>query len=192
MKATLLVFVWVLWFALPASAQQITLVYPRAEAGQVYTYPATLDSTFVLGRVEPPRGELFINNVAVPLTARGAFLAWLPLVKDSTHRAWQLSLRRGGSEIASLRFPYGLAPDTVAAIAPDSLSAIRYPRVLRVAVPNAHARTAVSGGYFLFPDSGCSLLAISHENGFYRIDLGAGLWSVIEDRFVTLDSWIRH
>lgn len=183
---TLLTLIFLLW-ATAAQCAQIVLIYPRTASEEEYfLYPDALDSTFVLGHITPPEGQLFINGQEVDYTLKGAFLAWLPVEKRSDARYWMLSLVINGEEAASLSFRYIFSSDVVAPILPDTLQDSDFPRIVRVSIPNAHTRTAMGGSYHIFPDVGCRLRAIGRQMGFFEIELGGGVTGVIEDRFVTI------
>jgi N-acetylmuramoyl-L-alanine amidase len=162
----------------------IVLVYPRtAEDSKPVSYSSALDSTFVLGRIEPPTADLFINQVSVPVTAQGAFLAWLPLRKSPGDLAWECTLKSNGAEIAALRFPYEIE-STVPTVPVDTFRAGFFPRVVTVRKEHAHTLTTRGGAYDLFPEVGCRLIATGHQDGAYRFGFGDGLWGEIEDQFV--------
>ncbi|MBU0509599.1 N-acetylmuramoyl-L-alanine amidase [bacterium] len=185
-RAAQLVLMLSLLVAISAQCAEIILVYPRTMGSEVFVYPNGLDSTFVLGRVEPPGSILRINGHEVVCTPRGAFLAWLPLCSAPDEKAWILSLSEDRTEIARVSFPYLFAADLPKTATSDTFSAISFPRVIEVAAPNAHTRTAIGGSYHIFPDSGCPLVALNHERDFYKFEIGGGLSGVIEDRFVTV------
>jgi N-acetylmuramoyl-L-alanine amidase len=172
-----------LWSVLGA---EIVLIYPRiAEADTVFVYDCGLDSTFVLGHVNPPAGELRVNGRNVDLTPQGAFLAWLPLAKEPDLSEWNLYFRTADGDTSVARFPYSFR---VAKAIQDTFSGSFFPRVVRVSAANAHIRTAPDGSYFLFPQVGCKLLATGHCDGFFRTVLGGELTGDIEDRSVELES----
>ncbi|HEY3294213.1 MAG TPA: N-acetylmuramoyl-L-alanine amidase [bacterium] len=173
-------------------ASQIVLVYPRAEgAARTHVYAATLDSTFVLGRVEPPSGELSVNGAPVSFDSRGAFLAWLPLRKAAGQRSWDFVLNQKGQRAATLSFPYAVVSDTTVPVSAAATENITFPRVLRVTANNAHTRSAPDGTYHVFPDSGCRVLAVGQTDGYYRVKLCEGLEELLESSSATLDTSSR-
>lgn len=182
-------FTIVILLGLTVSARcaEIVLVYPREpEENGPFVYADRLDSTFVLGHVNPPEGRLLINGQVIEYTSQGAFLAWLPIVKQTGMRRWSLSLMVNGAEVATDSFSYTFASDVAEPPEPDTFRAGDFPRIIGVSVPNAHTRTIIGGSYHIFPDVGCRLRAIGHRPGFFEIELGDGLTGVIEDRFVTI------
>jgi N-acetylmuramoyl-L-alanine amidase len=171
-----------------ARSAEIVLVYPRTtDSTKTFTYDSRIDSTFVLGRIEPPSAHLSVNGILVNCSARGAFLAWLPLRKNSPDTAWELSLTSHDSEVARLRFPYSVK-STGAALGPDSFSTVRFPRIVRVLKKDAHTTTVSHGSYDLFPPIGCELLSVGHEGGAFQFSFGNGIWGEIEDQFVGLEA----
>jgi len=189
MKLGATVMLCLLFIAQASLAANIVLVYPRSETSlHPHGYAANLDSSFVLGRVEPPAGELSVNGTPVSLDERGAFLAWLPLRKSGGERSWDLVLRQNGTQIATMSLPYAIASDTIAASTRDTFRLADFPRVIRVMSPNTHLRTALNGTYHVFPDSGCLLLAVGHASGYYRVKLCDGLYDYVEDSVITRES----
>lgn len=169
-------------------AAEIVLVYPHLEStGNPHVYGDNVDSTFVLGRVEPPTGELSVNGFPVVIDDRGAFLAWLPLRKHPGQRSWELMLKHGAKQIATLIFPYGLASENVSNRNRDTFRTADFPRVVRVIVPHGHMRTSITGTYDAFPELGGKLLAVGHEGGFYCVKLCDGLFEDIESEYVKLE-----
>jgi N-acetylmuramoyl-L-alanine amidase len=132
--------------------------------------------------------ELTVNGFPVKVDEHGAFLARLPLRKSVGQRSWDLALRQGKKQIASLSFAYGLDSDLAEKAATDTSSYPTFPRVVRVVQSNAHTRTAASGTYDLFPDVGCKLLAVGRDRGFYSVKLCDGLLEEIESEFVALET----
>ena len=179
----------IILFLLPlcsAHAAGIVLIYPRvASESEAFEYDYGLDSTFVLGHVSPPAGELRINGHAVDVTSQGAFLAWLPLAKEPDLLEWNLRFRSINGDTAAVRFAYRYRTDQAK---PDTFSGSFFPRVLRVTASNAHIRTAPEGSYFLFPQIGCKLIATGYRNGFFQVALSKGLAGAVEDRFVEMES----
>jgi N-acetylmuramoyl-L-alanine amidase len=167
-----------------AFGAEIVLVYPRNDnARNGFEYEARLDSTFLLGHVLPSQGELTINGHAVPLTAEGAFLAWLPIAREPDTREWLLRFRNAKGDSTELRFAYSFRQRVVP---PDTLETPFSPRVVKITEPNAQIRTEPEGSYFVFPDSGCLLMAVDHRRGFYTVRLGNGQQGAVDERWVTL------
>ncbi|MBI5059291.1 N-acetylmuramoyl-L-alanine amidase [candidate division KSB1 bacterium] len=171
-----------------ASAQRITLVYPRVYApGESFVYEDGLDSTFVLGNVQPAGGQLQVNGTIVALTPQGAFLAFLPLIhEEAGTKAWRLALiEQGGRVLDSLVLPYRYRSETTPTTAVvDTLS---YPRVVVVVTPNAQTRTAIGGAYEFFPTLQTHLLAIRSIDGFFEFSVGRRT-GYVDRRFVTVTS----
>lgn len=181
----LLIFTLLAALVSSALGAEIVVVYPRTDSlGAVFEYDAGLDSTFLLGHVIPPKGELLVNGHSIMLTSEGAFVAWLPVRRNPEPEEWRLSFRAMGGDSATLRFAYVFRPtgktaDTSAA--PFSL------RVVRITAMNAQIRTVPEGSYFVFPEPGCRLLATDHRRGFFTVRLGDGLEGAVDERWVTLE-----
>jgi N-acetylmuramoyl-L-alanine amidase len=169
----------------PAFGAEIVLVYPRTDSlGAVIEYDAALDSTFLLGRVLPPRGELVINGHTVALTSEGAFLAWLPIRRHPEPEEWLLRFQAVGGDSATLRFPYALARTTKSV---DTSAAPFSPRVVKIAATNAQICTVPDGSYFVFPELGCRMMATDHQSGFFTVRLGDGLQAAVDERWVVVE-----
>ncbi len=163
----------------------ITLVYPRSAGTGVFTYDDAIDSSFVLGNVQPPGGSLWVNNQPVPQTERGAFLAFLPIVNAPGTKSWQLTLISvEGDTLDKLEFPYRLKSEITADPRPDSTASFRFPRVVVVTDSHAQTRTCVGGSYEYFPVPRTKLLAVGYVEPFFELDFGANRRGVIERRFV--------
>jgi N-acetylmuramoyl-L-alanine amidase len=170
-----------------APAARIVLVYPRDIGTEPHVYANNVDSTFILGRVEPPTGTLSANGNPVPYDDQGAFLAWLPLRKTPGMQSWHLRLMAGTQELASLDYRYALESDTAKPKPSVTTSEIHFPRVVCVTVPNAHMRTAFEGTYHVFPDVGCTFIALGMEGDFYRVRLGGAMCDYIENSVAELE-----
>jgi N-acetylmuramoyl-L-alanine amidase len=164
---------------------EIALVYPRSDSlGAVFEYDTGLDSTFLLGHVIPPRGELTINGQTVALTSEGAFLAWLPVRRHPEIEEWRLSFRALEGDSATLRFAYVFRQTSESA---DTLAAPFSPRVVKITAANAQLRTAPYGCYFVFPEVGCRMLATDYRRGFFTVRLGDGIDAAVDERCVALE-----
>jgi N-acetylmuramoyl-L-alanine amidase len=169
----------------PAFGAEIVLVYPRNDSlGAVFEYDATLDSTFLLGHVLPPRGELTINGHTVALTSDGAFLAWLPIRRHPEPEEWLLRFQAVGGDSATLRFPYAFGRTAKSV---DTSAAPFSPRVVRIEATNAQIRTVPDGSYFVFPELGCRMLATDQRQGFFTVRLGDGLQAAVDERSVAVE-----
>ena len=168
-----------------AFAAEIVLVYPRTDSlDAAFEYDAGLDSTFLLGRVIPPEGELLVNGHSIALTSEGAFVAWLPVRRNPEPEEWLLSFWAMGGDSTALRFAYVFRPTIEAA---ESSAARFSPRVVRITATNAQIRTAPDGSYFVFPEPGCRLLATEHRQGFFTVRLGDGLEGAVDERWVAVE-----
>lgn len=180
-----------LWFALAfataLAAQEIQLVYPRQSLERPFAYPDAVDSTFILGSIHPPAGTLRVNGVEIVYRASGAFLAWLPLRKTNGEQSWNLTLDVNSQVADAETFPYVFESDLAGREPPDRPGSETAPRVLRVTQPAAHTRLTPAGTYHLFPAIDCRLRVSGRQGAFYRVDLGAGLEGLIEERFVEAD-----
>jgi N-acetylmuramoyl-L-alanine amidase len=187
MSKCLILFLSTLLFA-SVNAAEIVLIYPRQDdSTKSFVYPDEIDSTFVLGHVIPPTGKLEINNQPVELNSKGAFLAYLPLLRLFGTKSWSLTLTEGGERIATLEFPYFIQGDLVTNSTESQSKSEVFPRVIEVTQPNAHTRTIRGGSYQLFPQPGTRLLANGHDESFFRFHLGNGFDGWIEDRFVNVE-----
>ncbi len=163
------------------------MVYPRLPApDRPFVYADGLDSSFVFGHITPPTGQLAINSVEVPYTDKGAFLAYLPLRRDSATKAWDVTLTDRGQLLARETLPYAFHSDMPSA--PDTGLGIRFPRVVQVSDSNAHTRATPGGSYHLFPVKGTRLLATGYHGGFLEFELAPSFFGYIEPRFVTVES----
>ena len=170
-----------------SSAAEIVLVYPRVESGDApFVYDNSLDSTFILGHVIPPAGRLTVNGQTVDCTAKGAFVAWLPLRRGEGQQSWDLSLRTSAGEETTTHFPYVFRSQVATPATADTF-APRLPVVVRVTAPNAKTQTDHHGTYHLFPQIGCRFLATGYRDGFFDLDLGGGLSGVIDRQFVSVE-----
>jgi N-acetylmuramoyl-L-alanine amidase len=177
-----------LLFAIQTSEAKIVLVYPRTtDNGAVFRYSPDIDSTFLVGRIEPACGRLLINGMATPVWPSGAFLSWMPLRKIRGQRHWDLERRANDRVEDSLTFDYEIA-DENALDKPDTLSHLTFPRVIQVDTPHAHTLTTAGGSYHLFPDVGCRLLARSYANHAFRIDFGGGFAGTIPAEYVHIET----
>ncbi len=170
-----------------ALAAEIVVVYPRLPgADQPFVYADGLDSSFIFGHITPPAGQLTINSVEVPYTAQGAFLAYLPLRRDSATKSWDVTLTDKGRLLERQTVPYAFQSDIPSL--PDTGLGIRFPRVVRVSDANAHTRATPGGSYHLFPVRGTPLLATGYHEGFIEFELAPSFSGYIEPRFVTAES----
>jgi N-acetylmuramoyl-L-alanine amidase len=156
---------------LAGRAGQIDLVYPRLDNG---------DSAYVY---------LEVDGQEVEVTSKGAFLAYVPLDTLPGTKSFRLTLIEEGRVTAVAALPYLFVremekppPDTIAR------GALVFPLALRVTADNAVTRTAPNGTYDLFPPVGTNLVASGLKGKFFRVDLGGGEETYIEDRFVAVDS----
>lgn len=164
-------------------AAEIVLIYPRREAGQdTFRYSTSLDSTFVLGRVDGAgRGDTFLcNGISVNLTPDGAFLAFLPLQKAPETSSWNFALIQGGTDTSKLEFPYGWM-DVRAA---SDWESFETPLLHAIAVPNAHTRTDIGGSYHLFPFEGTELKILGSSDDWALFEICPGFTGVVEKRFL--------
>jgi N-acetylmuramoyl-L-alanine amidase len=179
-----LIFLLLWGWVVRGFAAEIVLIYPRVDSpGAIFAYDEGLDSTFVLGHVSPPKGELKINGQSVDLSSEGAFLAWLPVQRSPHPEEWRLSFRAADGDTALLHFPYAFRSISNST---DTSAPMLSPRVVQIAAAHAQVRTDFDGTYLAFPDSGCRLLATDHRRGSYQVRLGDGLRGVIEDQWVVL------
>jgi N-acetylmuramoyl-L-alanine amidase len=177
-----------LMIAIQTSDARIVLIYPRTpETGAIFSYSADVDSTFLLGRIEPPGGQLLVNGTVATIWPSGAFLSWMPLRKARGQRFWNLEYRVNGHSEDSLTFIYDITDESVLE-KPDTLSRLTFPRVIRVDAPHAHTLTTAGGSYHLFPDVGCRLLARSYANHAFRIDFGGGFAGTIPAEYVHIEA----
>lgn len=146
----------------------------------VFEYTQNIDSTFVLGHVNPPNGELRINGDTVSLAVDGAFLAWLPLRRPPQEPAWDLRYRSPNGDSATANFPYSFRRQETS----DSMSGTLFPCVLRVSQPNAHVRTAPGASYYAFPQVETELWSVGYRDGYFLLEIGGGIKGAIESRFV--------
>jgi N-acetylmuramoyl-L-alanine amidase len=86
---------------------QIDVVYPKAD--QMLT---TRDSNFIFGSVGSGDAALVINGHAVPVWPNGAFMAWLPVPKDSAPRYEIFAGNRADTAHLTLPIKLPAAPDT--------------------------------------------------------------------------------
>lgn len=174
--------------ATQTGAARIVLIYPRAmHDGAPFRYAASVDSTFLIGRVEGTSGRLLINDQPASMWPSGAFMAWLPLRKSEDERRWELKHYVNDRVEDSLEFRYEIG-DVDGRDGGDTLTHMSFPRVLRVAVPHAHTLTTVGGSYHLFPDSGCRLLARGYADRSFLLDLGGGFSGAIPADFVHVEA----
>ncbi|HYX83139.1 MAG TPA: N-acetylmuramoyl-L-alanine amidase [Gemmatimonadales bacterium] len=134
----------------------ITIVYPdTAEPIQAQ------DSSFLFGSVGNSRGDvaLTINGMAVPVSPRGTWLAWLPLPVDSLAHFQIVAHARGGTEqqettfVARIAQPYHPRPGALAWIDTTSFTpsdSLAFPageglRLSVRATPDARVRLRLDG-----------------------------------------------
>lgn len=170
-----------------AMAVEVVLVYPRLELGQdTFRYSPSLDSTFVLGRVDgaSPGDAFLCNGNPVSLTPDGAFLAFLPLQKAPETSSWNFALIQGGTDTLMLEFPYGWAE----ARAVSDWELFDAPLSYTIADRNAHTRTTVGGSYHLFPFAGTELKILGTSGDWALFEIRPGFHGVVEKRFLKQES----
>jgi N-acetylmuramoyl-L-alanine amidase len=182
----------VIGLALPfvIQAAQIDLVYPRLDKGDsVYVYLDTVRTSFLFGSISPTSARLEVNGQEVETTSKGAFLAYVPLDTLPGTKSFQLTLIEEGRVAAVAALPYRFVREMEKPV-PDTIArgALVFPLALRVTAEHAVTRTAPDGTYDLFPPLGTNLVASGFKGEFFRLDLGGGEVTYIEDRFVAIDS----
>lgn len=170
-----------------AVAQTITLIYPRQTGDRLFAYADAVDSTFILGQIDPPRGTLRVNGIEVSYYPDGAYLAWLPVRRTNGEKSWNLTLDLGSQAVASETFPYVFESDLAGSSPRAAGDSGVLPYVVRVVQPAAHTRLTPTGSYHLFPEVDCRLRVMKRLGEFLHVDLGGGLAGLIPERFVAVE-----
>ncbi|MBZ0264253.1 N-acetylmuramoyl-L-alanine amidase [bacterium] len=184
---------------LPQGDPELTVVYPRIEAGDSVYVGSLKDSVFIYGNVSHPDGRLTIDSVEIPVHDNGAWLGWVKLPEAKL----ELSLFEEKGWLSSVTIEFLPASNVdemvtkkvlffepiVDQIPSEPLDTL-YSATLTVIDTLSRIRCGWPGTYYLFPPVGTKMRAdgiLRGERTFYRIPLGVGKIGFIEDVHVIAD-----
>ncbi len=156
----------------------IDVVYPRPMGSDTLAYFSKVDTNFIFGSVTPPDAKLTINNQPISLYSNGAFLANLPVDWNSK----TYNLRAYHEQDSNDTIVYFDQPNQVSI--PRTEPNLTFP--CTVELYDGIARNDPRGTYYLYPDTGTIVEAVSWNNGYYQIPISAGHSVWVEEQFVSI------
>jgi N-acetylmuramoyl-L-alanine amidase len=143
-------------------APSINVVYPNLSAKDSLVHIANVDSNFIFGSVSPPEAILNINGYNVEVKDNGAFLAFLPVDRQSKKYVLTAEL---GDEVSTLNLPLASPSPPAPLIRPN----VEFPRLVELS--GGVARTHPEGAYYIFPLPETRAIAEEWQNGYYKLPL---------------------
>ncbi|MCF7811666.1 N-acetylmuramoyl-L-alanine amidase [bacterium] len=140
----------------------INVVYPKLAAQDSLVHIANVDSNFIFGSVAPPEASLSINGYSVEVKENGAFLAFLPVNRQSRKYILTAEL---GDEKSTLVLPLASPSPPVRLSRPD----VEFPQLIELS--GGVARTHPEGAYYIFPLPETRVIADDWRNGYYKLPL---------------------
>lgn len=175
----IIIFIFVVFIGSSFCQIKIDIVYPRPAGGKTIPVIADVDSTFILGSVDPVTDSLWVNGIPTEVMSNGAFIAFVPVDKKSlTFIVTAGSGDLQSTVIVPFEFPKPEIPVVIDSPLPVTLS-----------IADAHSvmRYSDKGGvYYIFPALNAKCGADTIVDNFFGVKLTKNQTVWVEEKYVDL------